>query len=326
MAVFELLDQGVTQSTFNFSISQFFFQQAANVARTGVLPSGAGANLSVSQTTSASGSVQVQAGTCVIADASMSQGAHVMSSDSVMTLDVLGPNPATSLPRIDLVVMDGAAGSIRTVTGSPASVPTAPALPATSLLLAVLTIDANATSIPNAKITDGRVYSALRGAPLWLNNLTERAAVDASCLPGQPVWVISEQRTYTKNSDGWDDVLTSGLVSPVTGYSITSQSYTKRGGAVYVNLIVARTGATVTANASGNLNDSDGTCATITKAGFIPAQLAAGTWTVSSGGGLGNHGSLAVTTAGSVIMTDCNNNGVIANGANLNLSISYPAT
>lgn len=322
MAVFELLDQDVTQSTFNFSISQFFFQQSSNKARTGVLPSGTGANLSVSQTTSASGSVQVQAGTCVIADASVSQGAHVMSSDSTETIDILGPNPATSLPRIDLIVMDGGTGELRAVTGSPASVPTAPALPATSLALALVAVGANASTISSGDITDARVYTALRGAPLYVNNLTERAAVAASCGVGQQVWVISAQKMFTKNSDNsFDDIETSGCVSAASGWSITDQSFLLRAGVAYINTRITRTGADVSATASGNF-PGDLLLATVIPK-YFPDSIRTGLYTTNSANS-GEHGTAAVYSDGRVVLLDCNNNGVIRNGQIVTVAVSYP--
>lgn len=321
MTVFELLDQGSTQSAWRFGISQFFFQQSQNKARTGVLPSGAGLNLSVAQTTTASGSVTVQAGTCVIADASTSQGAHVLSSDSVVTLDVLGANPATSLPRIDLVVADGGLQTIHAVTGTPASVPTAPTLPATSALLATLSIAANASTIPNGKIVDGRVYSALRGAALYVNDITERNAVGPSCQDGQRVWVISEQRMYTSNGGNtWDDTKTSGLATAASGWSMGDVAYATRNGVVYINAQIKRTGAKITAPGNGNL--ADDAIATLSNADMFPTISPLGSWSDLTG--TGAHGSARVNTAGGLVLSDCTPGGVINTGDNVNLSFVYP--
>jgi hypothetical protein len=59
-------------------------------------------------------------------------------------------------PRIDLVVVNNA-GTKSAVTGTAAANPKAPALPANSVLLAMVYVPASATSIPSNLITDKRV-------------------------------------------------------------------------------------------------------------------------------------------------------------------------
>ena len=63
-------------------------------------------------------------------------------------------------PRIDIVYLS-ASGAITYLAGTAAATPSAPAVPTGGLLLAVISVAANATSIPNSAISDRRksIYS-----------------------------------------------------------------------------------------------------------------------------------------------------------------------
>ena len=136
-------------------LAALFAQSATpGVATTGVLY-----GLAVSQTTTASGSVQISQGAGVV-QASFTDGASLLTNPDP-TLDVLTANPVGSLGRNDIVVFDALTAKVSVVVGTPNAAPTDPTVPATSLKLARLRHAANATSIPTAKVDDLRVYTSL---------------------------------------------------------------------------------------------------------------------------------------------------------------------
>jgi len=121
--------------------------------------------LAVSQTSTPSMSLQVSAGCAYIANTfGTYEGYYVLVNDSQITVTVGSSHP--SFTRIDLVVgivYDGAyAGTdnfaeIKVVPGQPTSSPSAPPLPANSVILAAVTVPALASSLTNANIsTDTR--------------------------------------------------------------------------------------------------------------------------------------------------------------------------
>jgi hypothetical protein len=113
-------------------------------------------------------SVNVADGNAMISgSSSVAQGVYFFTNDGVVNLPI-GAAPATN-PRRDLVVAqvrdtveDGSGFSdarLFVVTGTPAAVPTDPALPANTLVLARVAVAALATSITGANITDLRVQA-----------------------------------------------------------------------------------------------------------------------------------------------------------------------
>jgi hypothetical protein len=127
------------------------------------------AELQVTQSGTPGMSVSVAAGWAwVLGTTSATQGMYSTYNDAAVTL-VIGTANAT-LPRIDkvcLTVRDAAyAGSsndclLQVIAGTAAASPTAPATPASSLVLATVAVAAAATSIVNANITDARTRAAL---------------------------------------------------------------------------------------------------------------------------------------------------------------------
>lgn len=95
-------------------------------------------------------------------------GAYSTTLDSVATLTCATADPVN--PRIDSVCITvtdlGTSGSgavVQIVTGTAASAPVAPTLPANSLLLCTIAVAANATSLVAANLTDQRVFIASAG-------------------------------------------------------------------------------------------------------------------------------------------------------------------
>lgn len=144
------------------------------------------ADLAVTQTGTASMVLDVAAGAAVIngTDAT-GQGPYIFVNDAQATVTIATADATHG--RIDLVVarvkdaeFAGAltVGTIEPVTGTPASIPVAPTAPTNTIILAQIEVDANATSITTAKITDQRVkfarLSQLRGVPVC--SVTEAGA------------------------------------------------------------------------------------------------------------------------------------------------------
>lgn len=102
------------------------------------------------------------------------QGVYYGFNDAAITAVSFAAANATN-PRIDLVVATvqdaGYSGATnnwvtQVVTGTAAGSPSAPAIPASSMVLAEVAIAANATSVVNANITDKRVFA---NTPHWYN-------------------------------------------------------------------------------------------------------------------------------------------------------------
>jgi len=134
----------------------------AIIASTGIIGS---SSLAVTQAASPAMAVQVATGWgAVVGNYTTNMGVYQFYNDAATQLTVTTSNPSN--PRIDRVVvtiLDAYyTGSSNTVTfqviaGTPASSPTAPAIPQNSISLATIAVAAGATSITNANITDTRV-------------------------------------------------------------------------------------------------------------------------------------------------------------------------
>ena len=123
-------------------------------------------HLAVSQNGTPNMSVNVAAGTALVQGTSLlAQGVYAVTNDAVTNLSVATAD-ATN-PRRDLVVIQvrdntADAGGVNdarlfVVTGTPAAAPVDPAVPAGCVVLARVQVNALATSIVNANITDLRV-------------------------------------------------------------------------------------------------------------------------------------------------------------------------
>lgn len=115
-------------------------------------------------------SVDVAKGQAIVEGHATNQGAYVVTTDASITLTVSAAN-ATN-PRNDIVyvrVQDQDYGgsvdsaAVELATGTPAVTPSDPSIPNDCLAIARVRVDANVTSIVNAKITDIRPYTAALG-------------------------------------------------------------------------------------------------------------------------------------------------------------------
>ncbi len=126
----------------------------------------AGANLSV----------DVAPGKALIkGDSIANQGTYICHSDTTYNVALIAAN-ATN-PRIDIIVArvrdkqaDGGSTygwTIEAIAGVPAASPSAPAVPASAVKLADVRVNANATSVLAANITDRRTLSGVGDVPKW---------------------------------------------------------------------------------------------------------------------------------------------------------------
>lgn len=115
-------------------------------------------------------SVTVNAGAAAIqGSAALNAGAYTAVSDSTVTLTCSAAD--TVNPRIDSVCVTvtdlGSSSSnavVQIITGTPASSPSAPALPSNSVLLCNITVAANATTLSSGNLSDQRQFIAANGA------------------------------------------------------------------------------------------------------------------------------------------------------------------
>lgn len=165
---------GYLQNATGTNANVFRVSATAPFSQAGVLTAG---ELSVAAQTTPNMSVKVNAGRAKVAGTSVSppsgytfttQGFYDVLNDGVITATIAASNPTQ--PRIDVVclqVQDSSyAGStdtaqITVVTGTAASIPAVPAIPANSLALANVAVAANATSIVSGNITQVAATAAL---------------------------------------------------------------------------------------------------------------------------------------------------------------------
>ena len=114
---------------------------------------------------------------------STNQGTYKTYNDAAVTLTITTAN--ATLPRIDkvcLTIRDAAyAGAsndciLQVITGTAAASPTAPATPASSLVLATVAVAAAATTIVNANITDTRSRAQM-GLPLSTSAVAQLSGI-----------------------------------------------------------------------------------------------------------------------------------------------------
>lgn len=172
-------------------VSALFTQSAPGIAYTGTL-----FGLQVTQTATASGSVQIGMGAGVV-QGSLTAGASLLTNPAP-TLDIFTANPVGALPRYDIVVFDAITATVTAIIGTASATPNDPTVPNTALKLARIRNVANATSIDAAHIDDLRQRSAMHGGVSIVNSASERAL-----LLQWPGRVISRTDTDTlEQSDG----------------------------------------------------------------------------------------------------------------------------
>jgi len=178
-----------------------------------------------------------------------------------------------------------------------------------------------------------------------INGMTEmrkKSFVTNDTLPGSVVATVRGTTTQTADLNQWQNVggttiahvradgsadfsnvvTLSGTVVAATGWSISSQAAVNKGGNLTLNISFTRTGATITADAFGNIVDTP--VATLA-AGFRPAAaLNVNSLTYVGTTGLGS-GSLRVNQAtGDVTLVTWSTNGSINAAEVLQMTFTYP--
>lgn len=137
-------------------------------------------DLAVTQNGTPNMSVNVAAGKVFVDGTENAvQGAYLGVNDATVNLAISASDPTN--PRKDLVVArvqdaewSGATNSwsLAVITGTPAASPAEPAVPANAHVLALVDVDAGATSITNAKITDRRRRASALGGIVVCTSVT----------------------------------------------------------------------------------------------------------------------------------------------------------
>jgi hypothetical protein len=202
-------------------------------------------------------SVDVAEGAAIISgtESSGSQGAYFVENQGVQNVTISAAH--ATLARRDLIVAkvqdsqySGAtnAWSLVSVAGTPAASPLYPAVPANSIVLAVVAVGAAVSSITNANITDIRSGSATDGTTTLINRgyaaaiggriICTSTTRPSAPIEGQEIYESNTDRIYSWSGSAW--VLTGGLgagetwtptVTQGVGVSVTVNraAYTKMG-------------------------------------------------------------------------------------------------
>jgi hypothetical protein len=174
-----------------------------------------------------------------VASRGSSDGAQLYGNDGVILIgtagvgDVIPAPPGAGLSRIDIIwtrhptnaenADTSSAPLIGVASGTAASVPVAPTIPVGSLELARNTMTSTATTTASAgnTITQTYPYTALRGAPIHVRNLTERTAV--ATYNGIEVWRLDTFMLERHNGTTWvnsnENSSFSGSGGPLAGAS-----------------------------------------------------------------------------------------------------------
>lgn len=155
-------------------------------ARAGVRPSGPPSADSLAVKASSGMNITVNAGMAFVqGSTAANSGIYTVDLDTTSTITVATADPTN--PRIDNVIVQvtdlGTSGSTAVITlqtGTPAPSPSAPALPANSLLLATVAVAANTTTIVSGNITDGRQFTVAQGGIVPVSSLAPGAAMVAT--------------------------------------------------------------------------------------------------------------------------------------------------
>lgn len=161
-------------ATHNANVMRLF-QLLLNGGAEGVLRTSGVGTFAVSQRgAGANMSVDVAAGiACVMGDESSMQGLYGIANDATKNVTIAASDPTN--PRYDLIVCrvrdsfySGStnAWDLFVVQGTPAASPVDPTVPSNAITLARVTVNAGASSITNANITDLRPYVPLGILPV----------------------------------------------------------------------------------------------------------------------------------------------------------------
>jgi len=239
-------------------------------------------------------------------------GTYVGYNDATVTLTIAAANPSN--PRIDLVCMTvndsyytGATDNVvlQVITGTPASSPVAPTLPANSISLATVAVAAGALSITSGNITDQRVVVTTNLPIGDITGVTAGTGLTGGGTSGtvtlaidSTVATLSGSQTLTnKNLTSGTNTFPSSLATLTGAETLTNKILT----APQINLSVnAQTGTTYTTVLADNgklITQSNASAITTTSPPFSSvaypvgaqlnfAQYGAGQVTFAAGSGV----------------------------------------
>ncbi|AGM09050.1 hypothetical protein [Amycolatopsis keratiniphila] len=155
-------------------------------SRTGLRPAASAGR--VAPTSPPSGKVQVNPFQAVIQGTrSPVAGSYLVTLDQAKTIDVLGAVPAhATYTRYDLIVArqtdaqygdTTSAMTVSLVAGTPAQTPVEPTVAGDVIVLARITVPANATTIGSAQLLDRRVFTSSVGGVVPVHGEVNRPAV-----------------------------------------------------------------------------------------------------------------------------------------------------
>jgi hypothetical protein len=186
-------------------------------SRSGIKPSGGWPGY-VRPTPTPSGSVTVEPFQAVIQGTrTTAAGPYLVTLDAVKTINVLAVAPHASYARRDLIIAiqnDAQYGDQRTgleirhVPGEPSANPVDPTITGDHVMLARVTVAANATSITAGNIVDMRTFTAAAGGiiPVW-----NRASRPSAPHPGQAVYVREDNVTEASDGTNWYPIVRGGV-------------------------------------------------------------------------------------------------------------------
>lgn len=237
--------------------------------------------LAVTQTPTASMSVNISAGKGFVAGTSVAlQGMYNVINDAPSSIALPGSNVTN--PRYDLIVISindaDVAGStnsaeFKVISGVPSSSPAVPSIPPSTLVLARIYVGAGVSTITSASITDVRLHTAARGGIIQVPDAASRLRITT-----YPV-LVEESSTgilWRNSGSGWAQVHPVPVISHAWLVKTTAFN------------IPPATPAVVTAwdtvdTAGMSFNNSTGTI-TVSTAGWYDVRIDFH-WAGSTGGG-----------------------------------------
>ena len=175
-------------------------------------------DLAVTQNGTPNMSVNIAAGKAFIdGTENANQGAYLAVNDATVNLAISASSPTN--PRKDLVVAkvqdaewSGATNSwsLAVVTGTPAASPAEPAVPANAIVLALVDVAANATSITNANITDRRRRAVTLGGIVVCTSTTRPTT---GLYEGLFIYETDTDRVLVYSGAAWVGVVPKGLAA-----------------------------------------------------------------------------------------------------------------
>lgn len=244
--------------------------------------------MAVAQTATPSMAVLIAAGHAMIAGTQASnQGLYIAYNDASTSVSIANADPTN--PRIDricVVVQDQYYGGtsnnqviFQAVTGTPASVPVAPAAPNNAVTLALVAVAAGTTAITNANITDSRTYAQLgenqytpsnvAANTLTINSIASQTgkALRINNSAGVQKFAVAPDGTLTFQ-DGTTQTTAATYDPNITVNAQTGTTYTFLAGDAQ-KLVTLSNGSAITATIASNVTQGlpVGTQVTITQYG-----------------------------------------------------------